>query len=326
MRTVFSSLLFLFCLTLNAQFGYNVQKVSKTTATVVDSFEVSAFRKYYCMMGFKFTFEEEPFGFDKFFSQMPKQDLLYLGLHPNPYLRVYAFHFLLENQQLNLDEALATVNQNLNDTSKINTGTWCLSDSAYTYDVYLDLIYQTFQDAAKKGIQDLILKQRPQLPSSYRDGLLIELAPDPQYYSYIRSIAKDQNNYSALVALTKYKKEDDIDLILNFTNIPEDEYFSKDCFRARLFSHFYHPKFMPILDQIINDFPQHEEILFCDYLLEAIMLCPKKNCLSRFVKIFENLKSNTQNDYRESHLASFVEWFRGSKDNKLLALTKGTMR
>jgi hypothetical protein len=326
MRTVISSLLFLFCLTLNAQYEYDAQKVSKTTANVVDSFEVSAFRQYYCMIGFQFTFEEEPFGFEKYFSEMPKRDLLYLGLHPNPYLRVYAFHFLLENQQLNLDEALATVNQNLNDTSKINTGTWCLSDSAYTYDVYLDRMFQTFQDAAKKGIQDLILKQRPQLPSSYRDGLLIELAPDPQYYSYIRSIAKDQNNYSALVALTKYKKEDDIDLILNFTHFPEDEYSSRDCFRARLFSHFYHPKFMPILDLIINDFPQHEKILFCEYLLEAIMLCPKKDCLSRFAKIYYKLKSNTQNNYRESHLASFWNGLKGSKDRDLLALTRGTMR
>lgn len=320
MRTVISSLLFLFCLTLNAQYGYNVQKVSKTTATVVDSFEVSAFRKYYCMMGFQFTFEEEPFGFDKYFSQMPKRDLLYLGLHPNSYLRVYAFHFLLENQQLNLEEAIAFVSQNRSDTSKINTGTWCLSDSAFTFDVYLDRMYHTFQDAAEKRIQQLILNQRSQLPSSYRDGLLSELAPDPQYYSYIRSIAHDQNNYWALVALSKYKKHDDIPLILNFTNFPEDEYFSKDCFRARLFSQFYHPKFMPILDQIINDIPQHEKILFCEYLLEAIMLCPKEYRLSRFEKIYNNLKSNTQNDYRENHLASFVEWVRGSGDRGVKGL------
>ena len=262
MRAVFFSFLFLFCLTLNAQYGYDVQKVSKTTAYVGDSFEVNAFSKYYCVIGFQYAFEEESFGFDKYFTQMPKLDLLYLGLHPSPYLRVYAFHFLLGNKQLNLDEALAIVTQNCNDTSKINTGTWCLSDSAFTFDVYHDLMYQTFQDAAKKRIQDLILNKRPKLPSSYRDGLLFELAPDPEYYSYIRSIPQDQNNYWALVALSKYKKEDDIDLILNFTHFPADEYYSKDCFRARLFSHFYHPKFMPILDQIINNYPQHEKILF----------------------------------------------------------------
>lgn len=322
MRTVFSSLLLLICLTLHAQYEYDAQKVSKTTAYVVDSFEVSAFSKYHCIIGFQFNFEEELFGFHKYFSEMPKQDLLYLGGHPNPYLRVYAFHFLLENQQLNLEEAIAFVSQNRSDTSKINTGTWCLSDSAYTFDVYLDRMYLTFQDGAEKRIQQLILNQRPQLPSSYRDGLLFELAPDPEYYSYIRSIAQDQNNYWALVALTKYKKEDDIPLILNFTHFPEDEYFSKDCFRARLFSRFYHPKFIPIIDQIINDFPQHEKILFCEYLLDAIMLCPKEYRLLRFKKIYNNLKSNTQNDYRESHLASFVEWVRGSGDREVVGLVE----
>jgi len=323
MRYINSCLLFFCSFAVNAQYEYDAQKLSKTTAYVVDSFAVSTFSSYYCAIGFHNQFHDEPFGFENYFNHIPKKELLYLTKHPNPYLRVYAFHFLLQNKHLNEEQAQMFISTNCSDISRINTGTWCLSDSAFTFDVYIDLILQTFENEdALKHIHQLILNQRPLLPSTYRDGLLAELAPDPQYYSYIQSIAQDQNNYWALVALTKYKNEKDIPLIINFTQYPTDEYFSEDCLRANLFSHFYHPSFIPFIDQIIDNFPNNEKILFCEYLINAILACPKEFQISRLEKIYDNLKVNTQNDFRDNNIDSFITKLRGTKDEALLPLVE----
>lgn len=148
------------------------------------------------------------------------QDLVQLLTSDHPYIRVYAFGALVSR---NFDKQFQIVVDNLADTSRIDQMT---SDYGYTVfpaDLMLWYTIRNFDSSKKDVLRKLILTRYSHLITL--EEILFFHKPMPEDYQYVRQIAQgDTFKKFGIIALSRYKKQEDIELIRE--GLKENDYYS----------------------------------------------------------------------------------------------------
>lgn len=171
--------------------------------------------------------------------------------HPHPVVRIYSFWTIANNYNVNL---LEIIKQHFSDTTAVKTQWGCISSRDTVGNFFIDIAIWS---------KKLSVEQLDQLDSFLinsdvdfrsRNEALERVDKIESQYLRIRDLVKNEQNGSALVALAKYKKEQDIDLILNFKG---NRLFNNDSrdwvYIFKAISHFHHDDFIPFLIDRLNE-------------------------------------------------------------------------
>lgn len=180
------------------------------------------------------------------------QELIALTDDTNAVVRCYAFQALAEK---NYVDVYPIVICHLSDTATVHTVNGCLSGSKKAGDFMLDEVYST---CGQDGNRHLNSNQRAVVDSlliygnnnrlDKRNTVLSRIEPLKRYYIGVRQLATVENNKDAIVALSKYRKRDDIPIIKEFLNDPGSQ---KLGFAA--IKNFPDPSFYPYLEKALKD-------------------------------------------------------------------------
>ncbi|WP_346883965.1 hypothetical protein [uncultured Algibacter sp.] len=143
-----------------------------------------------------------------------EQELLLLTEHPNPVVKCYAFDLLVKQRNKN---SFNILKDNLRDTTSVSTQYGCIGSMTRVNDYFIESMLRPYSDneylteSDKKTLDSLILFT-PNLISNNKNRLLERIEPKEKYYDRIRELAINENN-SAIIAISKYLKTSDIELI-----------------------------------------------------------------------------------------------------------------
>lgn len=182
-----------------------------------------------------------------------QDELVELTQHPSPAVRFYAFLALTDRENLNLEPILI---EHINDNEDVSLQIGCEVLSSSIGDLLIrsaDPESNFFNKRAR--MNKLTPTQFQTLSKSLitldskleiTDKVLTNIEPIPELYSKIRSLVIDNNNQAALVALAKYQKQQDVELILNSSGKGNNE---KEGFvyTSLAISHFPHPDFFQFI-------------------------------------------------------------------------------
>lgn len=188
------------------------------------------------------------------FEQLKKnssiEELIMLTNHPNGVVRCYSFWALASNKKVDL---FSIVKNHLTDDQIIYTQFGCSGSEEKVGDFFISTVTPKYIDTEVKKLDEKELKTLDSLLIYKKNNLYsrfsaIENAePNELLYPRIRELVTKFHNQSALVTLSKYKKENDIKLILkNKGN--DNSYFST----YKAIQNFPDPKFFPLLENNLN--------------------------------------------------------------------------
>lgn len=185
-------------------------------------------------------------------SKATDKELLTLTNDMNGVVRCYAFQALTEKKTTDL---FPVALQHLSDTATVHTLYGCLGGSQKVGDFFLETItersgnnrFYQLNEKQKATIDSLLLFGSGNKLEA-RDKLLSEIEAVEKYYTRIRQIATEENNKTAIVALSKYRKQQDKPLIEELLKDPNTQTYGFAAVR-----NFPDPSFFAVLQHILND-------------------------------------------------------------------------
>ena len=198
---------------------------------------------------------ERPMQWDRYEvlrSKGTDKELLTLTNDTNAVVRCYAFQALAARRTTDL---FSIVVQHLSDTAAVYTLYGCLGGSQKAGDFFLEIIteirgngkFHQLNEAQKATIDSLLLFDSDNKLDA-RDKMLSEIEPIEKYYTRIRQIATEENNKVAVVALSKYRKQQDKPLIEQFLKDPNSQRYGFAAVR-----NFPDASFFPVLQQALSN-------------------------------------------------------------------------
>lgn len=152
------------------------------------------------------------------------QELLLLTEHPNSVVKCYAFDLLVNKRNKN---SFNILKKNLKDTTSVSTQYGCIGSMTRVNDYFIESISRPNPDneyltESDKNTLDSLILFTPNLISDYKNRLIERIEPKEKYYERIRELALKENN-SAIIAISKYQRESDIELInIQLKNVDTD--------------------------------------------------------------------------------------------------------
>lgn len=243
-------------MTLNSfgqHYQFDKRKISKHAGVIVGKIEkvnqVMSSAVYYEGM--------RPAQYDNF-TELQKQatedELLELVNHPNGVVRSYAFWALSYKTSTNL---LPIVIKHISDTASVTTQFGCIRSREQVGDFFINVVTPEYVDLNSKKLTsaeyeylDSILVYTPN--NMYAKERAISRAKlTEQFYTRIRELVLNESNQSALVTLAKYKREQDIPLILkNKIGNKADEGFF---YTYKAIAEFPHSVFFSLLKENLQE-------------------------------------------------------------------------
>ncbi len=190
--------------------------------------------------------------FEKLKRAATVPELRQLTGHPNGVIRCYAFWALACHRSENL---LPLVYAHINDTTEVFSCFGCIIDFPQVGDVFIDMVRHKLGDDEIQALDSL---QDAQLDSALlctpnklrsRGELIYAAQPIPARYPVIRRIVVDEHLPITVVALSRYKQEADIPLILTGRDPQEREADAGYRYTYEAIRNFPHPDFFPFLAQ-----------------------------------------------------------------------------
>jgi len=243
-------------LTLNC-FGQSFQ-FDKTKISVETKKIVAKIEKENMLMGSAVGYGGvRPKQFDNFTElkrAAAKNELHELTNHPNGVVRCYSFWALTYDTSINL---LPILIKHISDDENVSTMFGCIVSGEKVGDFFINLATPQYVDLDSKKLT----------PSEYDylDSILI-YTPNKLYakenaisraklsetsYERIRELVWKENNQSALVILAKFKRKQDIQLILN--NKSNGEPYDQLFFTYKAISEFPDNAFLPLLKKSLYE-------------------------------------------------------------------------
>ncbi|OQP68476.1 hypothetical protein [Niastella populi] len=235
------------------QFQFDKTKISSQTKAIVTKIE----KENRLMGSIVGNGGIRPKQFDNF-TELQKVatngELQELTNHPNGVVRCYSFWALTYDTSVNL---LPIIIKHIPDDEKVSTMFGCIVSSEKVGDFFISLATPQYVDLDSK-------KLTPN-EFNYLDSLLI-YTPNKLYakenainrarlseasYERVRELVLKENNQSALVTLAKFKRKQDIQLILN--NEMTGERYGKLFFTYKAISEFPDNAFLPLLERSLYE-------------------------------------------------------------------------
>lgn len=176
---------------------------------------------------------EQYTNFEKLKEEATRNELVQLTNNENGVVRCYSFWALAYID--NSDTIINILKEHLNDTTIVETQFGCIGSATRVGDFflnimtpqYVDLNVRKLSETERKEIDNLLLYTKNSLNS--KSKLLTNIEPSEENYNRIRQIAITENNPTAILALSKYQKQQDIYLIKELLANEENEYWGVRC-------------------------------------------------------------------------------------------------
>ena len=228
-----------------AQYRFDQNKVSPSIQKIISKLE-----KEGEVMGSAVYYSgerpEQYNNFTKLLEKASKEELMELTNHPNGVVRCYAFWALSSDSTVRL---LPVLVDHLNDTARVFTQFGCVGGREKVGDFFINITTMRGEagsaseklTASELAFLDSLLLYTPNMPLSARYNALDRAKPTEGLYKRVREIVLMENEPSAVILLAKYKKEEDIPLILS-EGQRDNLYYTYQAIAA-----FPHPDFFPFL-------------------------------------------------------------------------------
>jgi hypothetical protein len=274
MRQLTTLIIITFTLNCFGQYQFDKTKISKQTVKVITKIE-----KVNELMG-SAIYESgvRPRQYDNFTELQKKatqSELIALTNHPNGVVRCYAFWALSFNHSVDL---LPIIIKHINDTTSIDKQFGCLGNTEQVGDFFINIVTPQYVDLNSKKLTkteyeylDSILVYTPNSLIA-KENAISRIKPTEALYVRTRELVIKERNQSALVELAKYKREQDIPLILNnkVGNKPDDGFF----FTYKAIMEFPHFIFFPFLKKNLQETLDDDHFDFTEWreLYKAIAI------------------------------------------------------
>jgi hypothetical protein len=145
-----------------------------------------------------------------------KDELRILTAYPSPAVRGYAFWLLTARKDKETFEILKST---LEDTTTVTTFFGCIIDKELLVDFYINLVTPDYIDDKsikltanqKQELDSLLLYST--VNSYWKSRIISDLEPLPKHYHRLKEIIQEEGIPTAYVAIAKYKKEQDLELL-----------------------------------------------------------------------------------------------------------------
>ena len=201
------------------------------------------------------------------------EDLLELLTHQHPFVRTYAFGALSHRQY---DGLYSIIIKNLSDSSAIEVTNYDYSYLATPPDLMIAYLIDKLSLVQKDTIVDLALTKHHHLKTLQE--ILLFCKPKLGYYPYIKTLAQSKSLQKfGLVALAKFKQEEDIELIKEGFNTIDYYRGYKVFFMA--IEAFNHEEFKESLISYKGFVPNSFDNSGYNYYFNALAKYHDKDCL-----------------------------------------------
>lgn len=220
-------------------------KLSKETDRIVSKIE-----KVNELMGSAVGYSgTKPIQFDNFIeleNKSSKEELIALTDHSNGVVRCYAFWALSHDSTIDL---LPIILKHINDKELVNTQFGCIGGAEKVGDFLISVVTPHYVDLSSKKLDSLQFMKLDSIlvhSNSELDAKSTAISRAKQtddLYNIIRELITEKKNPSAIVTLAKYRRKQDIPLILNSKY--NDSYY----FTFQAIKEFPDPEFLPFLEK-----------------------------------------------------------------------------
>ncbi|HYG15600.1 MAG TPA: hypothetical protein VEC12_07580, partial [Bacteroidia bacterium] len=180
-----------------------------------------------------------------------REELIMLTNHSNGVVRCYSFWALSHDSTA---ELFPVILNHLNDTGFVSTLFGCIGGDEMVGDFFINIVtpgYVDLQSHKLNPIQfavlDSILIYTPNNLWA-KSNAILRAKPSERDYLKLRELVIKEHNQDALVKLAQYRKEQDVELILNNrekSKTDEGGYF----YTYKAIIEFPHPDFFPLLEK-----------------------------------------------------------------------------
>lgn len=178
-------------------------------------------------------------------------ELKYLTSHKNPVVRCYAFQALADRNNSEIFEILI---DHLNDDENVSTFIGCIVSSQLVGDFFLNAVNPKYipeteyeLNERNQRILDSLVLFETDAKLLARSWLLQDVEPKPAYYEKLKEVyVKEKDPYS-LIALARYKKEEDQELITSWL---ENDETNKQSIGLKAISNWPDAFFYPFVEMI----------------------------------------------------------------------------
>lgn len=235
------------------RFQFDKTKISSQTKTIISKIE-----KENMLMGSAVgNGGTRPKQFDNFTELQKvatKDELQELTSHPNGVVRCYSFWALTYDSSINL---LPIIIKHIPDEENVSTMFGCIVSGEKVGDFFISLVTPQYVDLNSKKLTpdefnylDSILIYTPN--KLYAKETAINRAQlSESSYERVRELVLKEKNQSALVTLAKFKRKQDIPLILN--NKLTGERYDQLFFTYKAISEFPDNAFLPLLKKSLYE-------------------------------------------------------------------------
>jgi hypothetical protein len=260
--------------------------------------------------------DEQWTNFEELLKNAGTDELIILTKHKNPVIRCYAFWGLVEKRDKGCYQILLN---HLTDSESVTTFFGCVISGQMVGDVFLQLMNPAFYDEDVNKLTTLqhdILTQaerdniaselllKPHVELAAKSVLLETIKPDEKYYDRIKEIVVKEKIPQAFIALAKFKKVDDLPLLIIPFETEETEIYAIKAVIA-----FPDKRFYPYLTKIF--YREWQKELY-DYqrwrvLYQALARFPNSTTMQMF-----DMTVKTRDSFRYQTLGTYM----------LIAITK----
>lgn len=196
--------------------------------------------------------------FEKLKKVATPKELEMLTRHPNPTVRCYAFQALtLVNKPEAPIDLFKIIKEHLEDNEQVDTQFGCIGSDMAVSDFFLSRVlkkdYETdfytyeLDSLQEKEINNLLIHSKKDSYGKHR--AINAMQVNAQNYAVLKALVIEEKNDTALRKLAAYKKEEDIQTILDFhkTKTGKDDNGIYATYLA--IEEFPHPDFFPYLKE-----------------------------------------------------------------------------
>lgn len=295
---IFSFVILLLSISCYAKNDFDESKISgKTNRIVKKIVKINSLMS--SAVGYAGMMPEQFENFLELKKNAKSKELISLTNHPNGVVRCYSFWALLGIKNVDL---FSIVKKHLSDDTIINTQFGCVGSSQKVGDFYIRLLTTQYEDEEEnknllnkkqvKELDSLLIYSKNNLDSKY---LAIENAePTSFLYPIVRELVTKQHNQHALVALAKYKKENDIELILKNEDAETGLFYT-----YKSIQYFPDPIFLPFLEKNLNQILKEEYYYQNEWeeLYKAIAIYKNQKALELLSIPFTKVKDRNIKEY-----------------------------
>jgi len=216
-----------------------------------------------------------------------KEELIELTNHPNGVIQCYAFWALSYDKSVDL---FPIVLNHINNNKLVKTQFGCIGGQEMVGDFFISIA--EFDSIQSVRLDSILIYSDSKLYA--RSRAIYRAKPTESLYPKIRELFIDNDDQDALVTLAKYRKPEDVQLILNHKE-DNDEYF----YVYKAIQEFPHEDFLPLLERnlikILDE--THQSVALWRQLYKAIAIYKNQKAVELLTIPFTQVKYENMREY-----------------------------